>query len=222
MLYYGDSKKTAKSTGGKPSLSSTASPRSLGDLKQPPAARQGILDRPLVRPKQEVSLSFTAFLFAEAVRYSLAGVQQSHQLEERLHELGVRVGWKVLELLSFREKHGRRDTRLLSILTFVSQNCWRYLFGHTGELLKGQEHDNEYMISDRNLILIKYINVPKDIGHVSCASYVAGIVEGILCCAEFPAEVTAHTVEEGPATTSTTILIRFLAEVIARERRLAG
>lgn len=37
-----------------------------------------------------------------------------------------------------------------------------------------------------------------------------------------PAEVTAHTVEEGPAMTSTTILIRFLAEIISREKRIAA
>lgn len=74
------------------------------------------------------------------------------------------------------------------------------------------------MISDKNLSLTKYINVPKvrlqnreteralwlysvddtstavliafqDIGHVNCAAYVAGIVEGILCCGEFVSEV---------------------------------
>lgn len=181
-----------------------------------------IYDQDLVRMKKEVSASFLHYLFAETVRYCLLGVYSSHQLEDRLHELGVRVGWRLLEPLCFRERPGRRETRLIGILTFIATTCWKHLFGHHGDLLKGQGHNSEYMINDKNLLLTRYVSVPEDAHHLSVAAYVAGIVEGILCSAEFPGEVTAHTIEESKTTFSTTILIRFLPEVIARETRLAA
>lgn len=188
-----------------------------------PQSSSVLLERPVPKPRHDqVSSSFLSFFFAEIVKYSLNQVNQGDQLEARLHELGVRVGVRVLELYYHRERSNRRDTRLLNVLTFVSQTCWKHLFGHAGELLKGQERENEYMINDKNLVLTKFITVPKDIGHVSCAAYVAGVVEGILCSANFPAEITAHTVDEGLGSTSSTILIRFLPDVITREKRLAG
>eukprot|EP01071_Lankesteria_metandrocarpae_P005620 Lankesteria_metandrocarpae@DN4068_c0_g1_i1.p1 len=183
--------------------------------------RVDILDRSLFKPNRtEVSLSAFAFLFAEIVKYSLSQVQQAHQLENRLHELGVRVGYKVLDLLCFREKGNKREIKILNILTFVSQNCWKYLFDHSGDLLKSQDNENEYMINDKNLPLLKFISVPKDLAHLNCGAFAAGVVEGVLCSAEFPAAVSAHTVADSPTSNSTTMLICFLPEVMAREKKL--
>ncbi len=47
--------------------------------------------------------------------------------------------------------------------------------------------EDEYMISDYDLFVNKYISVPKDMGQLNCAAYVAGIVKGALEGAGFPA-----------------------------------
>ena len=43
------------------------------------------------------------------------------------------------------------------------------------------------MISDTDLFVNKYISVPKDLGQLNCAAFVAGIVKGCLDGAGFPA-----------------------------------
>ncbi|PHJ24393.1 trafficking protein particle complex subunit 5 [Cystoisospora suis] len=205
-----------------------------------------LMERSLQKSKQEVSLSIFAFLFSEIVQYCLSSAKKGYRMEDRLHELGLRIGYKILDLLVYRERHKKREIKILSILTFISTCVWRYLFGHSGELLKAQDNEleckesilsqwlgstrrgaytcdsNEDMINDKQLLLNKYISIPRDMNHVNCGAYAAGIIEGILCSAEFPAAVSAHTVEESPNQKSTTFLIKFLPEVIERQKRLAG
>ena len=47
--------------------------------------------------------------------------------------------------------------------------------------------DDEYMISDFDLCVTKYVSVPKEMGHLNCNAFVAGIVGGVLDGAGFPA-----------------------------------
>ncbi len=47
--------------------------------------------------------------------------------------------------------------------------------------------EDEYMISDFDLFVTKYISVPKDMGQLNCAAFIAGIVKGALDGAGFPA-----------------------------------
>eukprot|EP00435_Cladocopium_sp_Y103_P002686 s4612_g1.t1 len=138
--------------------------------------------------------------------------------QEHLHELGRPAGVRILDLCALRENRNRRETRLLPMLNFIASSIWTRLFGHSAELLKGQDHENEYMLNDKALLVNRFISVPKDLGDVNCGAFVAGMVEGMLCSAEFTASATAHTVEE-PTGTSTTILIKFEEKVMARERR---
>merc|ERR1719210_1757781 len=185
-------------------------------------AKLSIYDRSLQKPRSEVSLSAFAFLFAETVDYCLKKVKVMQELEDRLHTLGLPVGARALELYICRENRNRRETRLLPMLNFVAQTIWKQLFGHTADLLKGQDHENEYMLNDKALIVNRFISVPRDHGAVNCGSFVAGIVEGLLRSAEFPATASAHTVDEPLGAASTTILIRFDESVMVRERRLSG
>jgi hypothetical protein len=53
----------------------------MSDRKVP--IRVGILDRPLIRPKTEVSLSAFAFLFSEVVQYTQNRVTSVADLEKR-------------------------------------------------------------------------------------------------------------------------------------------
>eukprot|EP00914_Ancora_sagittata_P001675 GHVO01004073.1.p1 GENE.GHVO01004073.1~~GHVO01004073.1.p1 ORF type:complete len:132 (+),score=20.40 GHVO01004073.1:184-579(+) len=129
--------------------------------------------------------------------------------------MGIRVGYRVLDLLYIRDKPGRKENKILGILTFITQNCWKFLWGKQGELLKGQDSDTDYMINDRSVLLNRFST-----GDVNVASFAAGIVEGILCSAEFPAQVSAHIDDSNAAAIATTILIRFFPEVVARDKAL--
>ncbi|KAF4347924.1 hypothetical protein G4B88_007834 [Cannabis sativa] len=201
-----------------------------------------VLDKPLSKGKQEVSLSAFAFLFSELVQYNQTQVDNIAELERRLEDAGYSVGARVLELLCHRDKvycvlsivnegalltlqGNRRDTRLLGILSFVHTTVWKVLFGKAADSLeKGTEHEDEYMITKLTncyLLTYRFISIPKDMGTFNCGAFVAGIVRGVLDSAGFPAVVTAHFVPiEGQQRPRTTILIKFAEEVLRREARL--
>jgi len=62
----------------------------------------------------------------------------------RLNEMGYRVGQRVLELIVWREKNSRRETRILGILQFIHTTVWKTLFGKPADSLeKSREHDDE-------------------------------------------------------------------------------
>ncbi|XP_024023838.1 trafficking protein particle complex subunit 5 [Morus notabilis] len=219
----------------------------VGKIKQ----YSNVLDKPLSKGKQEVSLSAFAFLFSELVQYNQTQVDNIAELERRLEDAGYAVGARVLELLCHRirlkmeeivHEHlyalaaylstpllfgnailgNRRETRLLGILSFVHSTVWKVLFGKVADSLeKGTEHEDEYMISEKELLVNRFISIPKDMGTFNCGAFVAGIVRGVLDSAGFPAVVTAHFVPiEGQQRPRTTILIKFAEEVLRREARL--
>ena len=43
--------------------------------------------------------------------------------------MGYSVGVRLLEVLCYRERGMRRETRLLDMLKFVHTTLWKYLFG---------------------------------------------------------------------------------------------
>ncbi|CAM6123315.1 unnamed protein product [Calypogeia fissa] len=181
-----------------------------------------VVDKPLGKGKTEVSLSAFSFLFSELVQYSQTRVDNITELERRLEDAGYGVGLRTLELLCHREKGNRRETRLLGILSFVHSTVWKCLFGKVADSLeKGTEHEDEYMISEKELLVNRFISVPKDMGAFNCGAFVAGVVKGVLDSAGFPARVSAHFVAvEGQQRPRTTILIKFAEEVLQREARL--
>ncbi|XVE71118.1 hypothetical protein DITRI_Ditri10aG0124700 [Diplodiscus trichospermus] len=149
----------------------------VGKIKQ----YSNVLDKPLGKGKQEVSLSAFAFLFSELVQYNQTQVDNIAELERRLEDAGYAVGARVLELLCHRDKGNRRETRLLGILSFVHSTVWKVLFGKVADSLeKGTEHEDEYMISERELLVNKFISIPKDMGTFNCGAFVAGIVRVML------------------------------------------
>jgi trafficking protein particle complex subunit 5 len=137
------------------------------------------------------------------------------------------LGHKVLELQCWREKQGKGDgkrfTRLIDILTFISSSVWKNLFGKAADSLeRSTQAEDEYMIMDAEPVTNTFISVPPDMGNLNCAAYIAGIVAGILDSAGFPATVTAVTSrpEDGSTKDSTVFLIKFSEEVMDREQRL--
>eukprot|EP00281_Chroomonas_sp_CCMP1168_P027061 CAMPEP_0206245710 /NCGR_PEP_ID=MMETSP0047_2-20121206/18844_1 /ASSEMBLY_ACC=CAM_ASM_000192 /TAXON_ID=195065 /ORGANISM="Chroomonas mesostigmatica_cf, Strain CCMP1168" /LENGTH=191 /DNA_ID=CAMNT_0053671031 /DNA_START=33 /DNA_END=608 /DNA_ORIENTATION=- len=184
------------------------------------ARRMGIVDRPLPRGKTEVSLSAFAFLFSEMVQYYQQRVNTTQELERKLAGAGYGVGVRMLELVVFREKGSKRETRVIGMLSFIKDNMWKTMFGKPADSLERvTDKEDEYMINEKEPLVNTFISVPKDLGHLNCAAFVAGVVHGILDSADFPSRVTAHTVPVG-GETRTTILIKFDAEVMEREKRM--
>lgn len=58
------------------------------------------------------------------------------ELERKLEEVGHGVGLRLLEILAYRERAGRRDTRLLDVLRFIHSTLWKYLFGRQAKDLE--------------------------------------------------------------------------------------
>mmetsp|Transcript_1404 Transcript_1404/g.3362 ORF Transcript_1404/g.3362 Transcript_1404/m.3362 type:complete len:195 (+) Transcript_1404:22-606(+) len=189
--------------------------------QQPVRQVRGPLERPLAKSRPDVSLSIFAFLFAEMVKHANAAVAKAggsiQDLEDKLHSFGLRVGARALDLVVFREKGQKRETRIVPMLLLISKEVWKHLFNGTSTLEKSEANENEYMINDQRLLLNRFISVPRDMGSLNCGAFAAGIVEGILRSADFPAEVTAHTVEREKGV-STTILVRFEESVMKREK----
>ena len=167
-----------------------------------------------------------AFLFSEIVQYSQTRVSNVSELERKLANVGFDVGVRMLELLVHREKAGKRENRILGILSFLHTNVWKNLFGKTADSLERgtsvstlcpppffilevplasraltqdwtlpyllssssqTQADDEYMISDHDLLVNRFISVPRDMGHLNCGAFAAGIVEGVLKSSGFPA-----------------------------------
>ncbi|KAE9450909.1 hypothetical protein C3L33_17208, partial [Rhododendron williamsianum] len=148
----------------------------VGKIKQ----YTNVLDKPLSKGKQEVSLSAFSLLFSELVQYNQTQVDNITELERRLEDAGYAVGARVLELLCHREK--------IAMLRHVLKDAV------ADSLEKGTEHEDEYMISEKELLVNRFISIPKDMGTFNCGAFVAGIVRGVLDSAGFPAVVSAHFV----------------------------
>lgn len=143
------------------------------------------------------------------------------------------MGEKLLELMFYREKggisgacqNGKRETKIVSMLHFINNVVWKALFGKPADGLEQSiEDEDEYRILDKQPVTNKYTSMGKS-GNLNCASYMAGIIEGILVASKMHARVTAHTYGEDEAgkghseeASSTIFVIKFAREVTMREK----
>lgn len=83
----------------------------------------------------------------------------------------------------------RRSVEVLDILKYIHSVAWPYMFGKKADdLQQANAADDEYMISDNDLLVGKFISIPKrDYSSFVPGSLVAGIVRGMLDAAGFPA-----------------------------------
>jgi len=152
-------------------------------------------------------------------------------LEQRLASSGYGVGFKILELLAYRNRETKRETRIMSILQFVSSSVWKSLFGKPADSLERSiDHADEYMIFDNNPITSNFVSVHQS----SADAYISGIIAGVLEGAGFNARVSAHTVqvEEGemrngfvglPSRKDKAVfLVKFAEKVLVRDASLAN
>ncbi|CAF1023821.1 unnamed protein product, partial [Didymodactylos carnosus] len=191
------------------------------------------LDRPLTqKPKGDINLSTFALLFSEMVQYSQNRVDSINDLQNKLSDFGKHVGIRVLDLFFLRERKDKREIRLTEMLVFIKKNIWKFLFNREAENLEQHAQDiNTYYIIEKECLVNKFISIPKDKGSLTCAAFVAGIVEGILCSSGFLSKVAAHQGPRGTAYRNpkfelkkdelVRLLGRFEAELQAKEIALA-
>ena len=80
--------------------------------------------------------------------------------------------------------------------------------------------DDEYIIGDRDLLVNRFISVPRDLGSLNCGAFCAGVVRGVLDASGFPAVVSAYAAPVEGQGLRTNVLMKFAPEVLARESRL--
>ncbi|KAF9107802.1 TRAPP subunit trs31 [Mortierella sp. AM989] len=170
-------------------------------------ANTNILERHLNKTRgTEVSVNAFAFLFSEMLQYTQKRVHGIQDLERKLNELGYRVGIRALDLLVWRDKNSKRETRVLGMLYFIHTTVWKTMFGKQAD----------------SLFYFSYFEdeLPKDVSQLNCGAFMAGIVEAIMDGCQFPSRVTAHTVPIEGYPLRTTILIKLDKEVLDREEQL--
>lgn len=97
---------------------------------------RSILEMSLTQARGEVNMDAYLILFSELVSYCRDRVESTMALEEKLSQVGYRIGRRALELILVREKVSRRDTRLLNILHFIAFTLWNFLYGKQADSLK--------------------------------------------------------------------------------------
>eukprot|EP00834_Sanchytrium_tribonematis_P005086 NODE_286_length_10728_cov_0.553298.p8 type:complete len:196 gc:universal NODE_286_length_10728_cov_0.553298:10486-9899(-) len=169
-----------------------------------------LLSRPITDKPKQVSLSVFVLLYSEIIRYHQDRVKGIQDLESKLHDIGYQIGQRIYEVLVYVNKF-KRDNNILTLLSFLHGTLWQYLFQKKADALeKSSEHSDEYMISDNNLVISKFISPPKEMSSFSSGALVAGIIESFCDQARFPARVTAHNVPIEGFPQRCTILIKLL------------
>ncbi|OMJ70596.1 hypothetical protein SteCoe_31395 [Stentor coeruleus] len=183
-----------------------------------------IYDRNL-KLRKEVSASSFYFLFSEIIQYCIR--QDIHDLEKQLEELGIPLGARFLELIILREKSSKKEITIVNMLMLIKNNLWPLMFNKNNCVVEQHmDQENIYMIKEIEPNMCnQFASLPRGQCHMNCASFIAGIIEGLLIAAKFPAKVTAvfndsgeDKVEEGEEK-RTVYLIKFEDEVLAREAK---
>ena len=104
---------------------------------------------------------------------------------------------------------------------FIHNKVWKLLFGDKAdELDKSLHEEDEYRIYDSKAIINRYLATKTE--QVNCGDFVAGIIEGILYAADFPAKVDTSIMEEegkGGKTRKVVYIIKFAQNVMKREAK---
>ena len=177
-----------------------------------------ILDQPVSKGKKEVSLSSFSFLFSEIVQYSQSRVSTGQELENKLLEIGIRIGQRMLELSVYREKTPQRQIRRVTILQYISNIVWKSLYGKQADALeKAPNMENRYMLYERDPLENRFVSLPRNLTGMHCSYFTAGIITGCLTAADFPATVKVYFTEKKDYTV---FIVDFDQSVVDREIQL--
>lgn len=186
-----------------------------------PTSENSIYDRNINTKKlTDINSSTLGFLFGETVSWALEKSKGIQDLENRLNGLGYQLGQRYLELVKLRAgiKHGKRSIRIIEILQFIYGPFWKAIFGKTAnELEKSQDVDDEYLVTENDPFMSRYISIPKEYGSLNCSAFVAGIIEGALDSSGFHATVIAHSAPTDEYPLRTVFLVKFDLALFLRE-----
>ncbi|XP_065905570.1 trafficking protein particle complex subunit 5-like isoform X2 [Dysidea avara] len=179
-----------------------------------------VFDKSLAtRGKSEVNLSTFAFLFSELVQYNHQRVASIPQLQERLAELGQHIGHRMVDVLCWRDRATKRETRLVNMLLFIKNNVWKTLFGKEADSLEqATDVPGTYYLFEEEPLVNTFISVPNDFSGLNCAAFGGGVVEAFLSATQFPAKV--QTFWHGKQQNKTAIRIQFEDSVLLREKMM--
>lgn len=178
-----------------------------------------------LKTRKEVASSAFYFLFSEIVQ---SCIRQNNDLEKQLEEMGQPLGIRFLELISIREKGLKKETTVVNVLMLIKNNLWPLLFNKNNCVVEQHmDQENIYMIKEvEPNICNLYACLPRGQYHSNCAAFIAGIIQGLLEAAKFPAQVSAvfddtneAKPDESPEEKKTVYLIKFDEDVIARENK---
>ena len=117
-----------------------------------------------------------------------------------------------------------RPTELLEILKILATVFWPAVFGTSADIER-RDPDEYMLIEQGGSIVNRSISVPRDLTGLNCAAFVAGMVDGALEAARFPAsEVEAHfretdgEADDPPLYQKNVIYIKFSPEVMERTK----
>jgi hypothetical protein len=105
------------------------------------------------------------------------------------------------------------------MLQFIHNQVWKMLFNKQADgLQKSTDDPDEYRLIENSPVVNKFVCLPKE-NNLNCASFIAGIIEGILNSSDFRSKVSAYFAEvEGIS--KTFYIIKFDAEIIARDNEI--
>ena len=176
---------------------------------------KGVFDRNL-KAKPDENISTFSFLFSEMANYCRQ--MDAQNAEQNLADIGYTLGQRYLELAIFRDKNMKKETSILGMLRMIHGTIWKQLFGkQADELEQIVDSDDEFTISDKDTITGRFICFPKNESGIYCDAFIAGIIEGILNAAEFPARVVTQ-MNNPDEERKTTFVITFSPEAIERDR----
>ena len=208
-----------------PSYRHTPNPPSSTSISLPT-----VLDRPLpLQPRQQRDVSFSSFawLMSEMIQYVQTRSDSVSDIEKKLSDLGYTVGMRYLDLSLLRSAPTMhpstlaRPRTLLSLLQHIHGPVWKQLFQHQADGLEKSTDSDDYYIYDNQPVTNRFLSVPKGLGSLNCAAYVAGIVAGVCDAAGFTSDVSAHSNQGPDGKDRTVYIIRFDKAVMKREATLS-
>jgi hypothetical protein len=105
------------------------------------------------------------------------------------------------------------------MLQFIHNQVWKMLFNKQADgLQKSTDDPDEYRLIENSPAVNKFICLQKG-NSLNCASFTAGIVEGILNSADFRCKVSAFFFDVD-GVNKTYYIIKFDAEVISRDNEI--
>ena len=103
-------------------------------------------------------------------------------------------------------QYGRRELKIVNMLQFINNQVFKMLIGKQADGIEqgfdeelNCEKDDEYRIVDKSPITNKFVSAQADnpgSQGPNCASFIAGIIEGILCANNMNCKCMAHFVAD--------------------------